>query len=337
MGSHQTLRPPVQAGGSDLLRREFFGFLGGAAAAWPTATRAQQRDRVRRIGIIDDAPIWNHFRQGLRDLGYIDGQNVVIEYRTAEGKPDRLAAASAELVRLPVDVIATFGTPASRAAKNATATIPIVAISIGDPVRAGLVASLARPGGNVTGNVILGPDLISKRLELLKELLPSVSRLTFLWNPDNASNAAMLDELRPAVSTVGVSMAPIAARTTAELDGALAAMMKERPDAFMMTNDPLHQLHVAKIIGFLAQNRVPGIFQTRENVVAGPDVLWRELSRPVSAWRVLRAQNSTRHETPGFAVEQPTKFELVVNLRTAKSLGFSISEAFLLRADEVIE
>ena len=321
-----------------MIRREFIALLGGAAATWPLEARAQQRNRVRRIGIIDDAPIWNHFRQGLRDLGYVEGQNVGIEYRVAEGRPDRLAAAAAELARLPVDVIATFGTPASRAAKAATTTIPIVAISIGDPVRAGLVASLARPGGNVTGNVILGPDLISKRLQLLKELMPSASRLAFLWNPDNASNAAMLDELRPAVTMVGGSIISIAVRAASELDGALAAMMKERPDALLMTNDPLHQLHVSKVIGFLAQNQVPGIFQTRENVVAG-GLMSYGASFPAlfrrGAFYVHKILQGTKPED--LPVEQPTKFELVVNLRTAKSLGLAISEAFLLRADEVIE
>ena len=156
----------------DMKRRKFLTLLGGAAAAWPLAARAQQRAKIPRIGIIDDSPSWNAFRQGLRDLGYLEGQNIAFEYRYANGLPDRLAEAAAELVRRPVDVIAVYGTPPARAAKQATTTIPTVMIGIGDPVGAGLVASLARPGGNITGNTVLGPDVASKRLQLLKGAFP---------------------------------------------------------------------------------------------------------------------------------------------------------------------
>src|SRR5215472_12567911 len=165
-------------------RRAFISLLGGAAA-WPLVVRAQQPGKIPRIGIIDDAPRWNAFRHGLRDLGYLEGQNIAFEYAHGNEVPEQLAAGA--LVRRPVDVIATFGTPASLAAKQATTTIPIVMISIGDPVRAGLVPSLARPGGNITGNSVLGPDVGAKRLQILKEVIPTVSRVAFLWNPDNAS------------------------------------------------------------------------------------------------------------------------------------------------------
>jgi putative ABC transport system substrate-binding protein len=166
-------------------RRTFIALIGGGAAlplaAIPPAARAQQATvRMPRVGIIDDASIWDEFRAELRDQGYVEDKTIVIEYRTARGRPDLLDAATIELARLPVDVIATFGTPASLAAKRATTTIPVVAISVGDPVRVGLVASLARPGGNVTGNTILGPDMVAKRLQLLKELIPSAARLAFL-------------------------------------------------------------------------------------------------------------------------------------------------------------
>jgi putative ABC transport system substrate-binding protein len=180
-------------------RRDFITLFGGAAAAWPLAARAQQRaPKIPRIGIIDDAAIWDHFRQGLRDLGYIEGQTIAIEYRSAEGKPDRLAAVANELASLPVDLIATYGTVATQAAKQATATIPIVMLAVGDPVRSGLVASLARPGVNITGNTILGPEIAGKRLQLLEEVIPSISRLAFLWNPNNASHAAYLEEWKAA-------------------------------------------------------------------------------------------------------------------------------------------
>ena len=173
-------------------RREFIALVGGAAA-WPLATHAQQRGgTIPRIGIIDDGPIWQPFKDGLREAGYVVGQTIAFETRTANGNPERLQAAAAELARRPVDVIATYGTPASRAAKAATSTVPIVMIAIGDPVRAGLVRSLARPGGNVTGNTILSPDLAPKRLQLVKEIIPSAARVALLWNPDNVSNVVKL-------------------------------------------------------------------------------------------------------------------------------------------------
>jgi len=170
-------------------RRELLAALGGAAAAWPIIARAQQQGRIPRIGIIYPGAQWDLFRQGLRDLGYIEGRNIAIEYRSAEETTDRLAATATELAQLPVDVIVTFGSPPTQAAKQATTTIPIVMVSIGDPVRAGFVASLAHPGGNITGNTILGPELAAKRLQLLKLAVPTMSRVAFLWNPDNPSHA----------------------------------------------------------------------------------------------------------------------------------------------------
>src|SRR6266487_315895 len=250
-------------------RREFIALLGGAVAAGPLLARAQQLAKIPRIGIIDDSPIWNAFRQGLRDLGYLEGQNIALEYRYAGGLPERLAWVAAELVRRPVDLIATLGTPPTRAAKQATTTIPIVMVGIGDPVGAGLVSSLARPGGNITGNTILGPDVAGKRLQLLKEVIPSLSRVAFLWNPDNDSHPAQLTELQVAVQTFGMKLLPLAVRSSDDFDSAFATMMSERADAFLMTADPLHQLSIGRIIDFLANNRLPGMFLTREIVVAG--------------------------------------------------------------------
>src|SRR5262245_6037136 len=181
----------------DPRRRQFFTLLVGAVA-WPLGASAQQPGKIPRIGIIDDSLRWNAFRHGLRDLGYLEGGNIAFEYSYGDGVPERLAEAAAALVRRPVDVIATYGTPATFAAKQATTTIPIVMIAIGDPVRAGLVPSLARPGGNTTGNSILGPDVGAKRLQILKEAIPTVSRIAFLWNPDNASNVLQFEEVRAA-------------------------------------------------------------------------------------------------------------------------------------------
>ena len=319
-------------------RRTFIALLGGAATAWPVAARAQQAGKIPRIGIIDDSPIWNAFRHGLRDLGYLEGQNIVFDYRYAGGLPDRLAWVAVELVHRPVDLIATFGTPPTLAAKQATTTIPIVMMGVGDPVGSGLVSSLARPGGNITGNTILGPEVAGKRLQLLKEVIPSLSRVVFLWNPDNASHPAQLAELRVAVEALGIKLLPVPVRSSDEFDNAFAAMMRERPDAFLMTNDPFHQLSIGRIIDFLANNRLPGMFVTREVTVAGgllsygaslPDLFRRGA---VYVHKIL--QGTKPADLP---IEQPVKFELVVNLKTAKAMGLSIPESFLLRADEVIE
>ena len=321
-----------------MTRREFITLLGGAVAAWPLAARAQQAGKIPRIGIIDDSPIWNAFRHGLRDLGYLEGQNIVFDYRYAGGLPDRLAWVAVELVHRPVDLIATFGTPPTLAAKQATTTIPIVMMGVGDPVGSGLVSSLARPGGNITGNTILGPEVAGKRLQLLKEVIPSLSRVVFLWNPDNASHPAQLAELRVAVEALGIKLLPVPVRSSDEFDNAFAAMMRERPDAFLMTNDPFHQLSIGRIIDFLANNRLPGMFVTREVTVAGgllsygaslPDLFRRGA---VYVHKIL--QGTKPADLP---IEQPVKFELVVNLKTAKAMGLSIPESFLLRADETIE
>ena len=319
-------------------RREFITLIGSAAATWPLAARAQQAGKIPRIGIIDDSPIWNAFRHGLRDLGYLEGQNIVFDYRYAGGLPDRLAWVAVELVHRPVDLIATFGTPPTLAAKQATTTIPIVMMGVGDPVGSGLVSSLARPGGNITGNTILGPEVAGKRLQLLKEVIPSLSRVVFLWNPDNASHPAQLAELRVAVEALGIKLLPVPVRSSDEFDNAFAAMMRERPDAFLMTNDPFHQLSIGRIIDFLANNRLPGMFVTREVTVAGgllsygaslPDLFRRGA---VYVHKIL--QGTKPADLP---IEQPVKFELVVNLKTAKAMGLSIPESFLLRADEAIE
>jgi putative ABC transport system substrate-binding protein len=320
-------------------RREFITLLGGAAAAWPLVARAQQRPtKIPRIGIIDDAPIWDHFRKALHDLGYVEGQNIVIEYRAAQGEPARLVQAARELAGIPVDVIVEFGSTAARAAQMATTTIPIVMISIGDPVRAGFIASLARPGGNMTGNTILGPDLSPKRLQLLKEVIPSVSRAAFLWNPDNASNVVIRDELQAAMPKLGMSLISVAVRSTSEFDTAFAAMLREHPDALLMTNDPFHQLHIQKIIAFLAENRIPGMFQTRENVLAGGFMSYGaslpELFRRGASYVHKILQGTRPADLP---VEQPTKFELIINLKAAKTIGVTVPESILLRADEVIE
>jgi putative ABC transport system substrate-binding protein len=309
-----------------------------ALGTTPLAGNAQQAGKIPRIGIIDNTSMWDAFRQGLRELGYVEGRNIAFEYRDAEGVPDRLAQAATELARIPVNVIAVFGTPPARAAKQATATVPIVAISIGDPVRAGIVASLARPGGNITGNTILGPDIGPKRLQLIKEVIPPASRVAFLWNPDNASNTALLEELQIAAPKLGMKVVPVGVRNAADFDSAFAAIVKERPHGFLMTNDPLHQRHIGQIIDFLMKNRLPGIFQTKENVAAGGFMSYGaslpELFRGGALYVHKILQGAKPADLP---VEQPTTFSLTINLKTAKALGIKVPSSILARADTVIQ
>ena len=320
-------------------RRKFLAtLLGGAAAGWPLAARAQYQTKISRIGIIDDSPRWNAFRRELRDLGYLEGQNIAFDYAYADGVLERLAEAAAALVRQPVDVIVTFGTPASLAAKQATTTIPIVMISIGDPVRAGLVPSLARPGGNITGNTSLGPDVGAKRLQILKEAIPTVSRVALLWNPDNASSVLQFEKIQAAAPTLGVMVISVSVSPRIEFETAFAAMMKERPDAFAMHAEPFHQTHIAWIMDFMAKNRLPAMYQLSENVRAGGLMSYGasepDLFRRAAGYVHKILQGTKPADLP---VEQPVKFELAVNLKTAKALGLEVPPTLLGRADEVIE
>jgi putative tryptophan/tyrosine transport system substrate-binding protein len=213
---------------SDMRRREFTALVGGVGLLLAVKVRrawGEQPSKIPRIGILDDTPMWQPFRQALHELGYVEGQNIAYEYRYGEGAPDRLATVAAELVRRPVDLIATYGTQATHAAKEATATIPIVMIGVGDPVRAGLVESLARPGGNITGNTVLSPDLGPKRLQILREVIAKVERVVYLANPDNASNMAALAETKIAASEAGTVLIPVEVRAVGDFDPAFAAIM----------------------------------------------------------------------------------------------------------------
>jgi putative tryptophan/tyrosine transport system substrate-binding protein len=320
-------------------RREFMAGL-GSAAAWPLVARAQlPLIRMPRIGIIDDEPLWDNFRQGLRDLGYVENQNIAIEYRPAESKVDRLAQAARELVSLPVDVIVVGGSPAARAAQQATSTIPIVMISIGDPVRAGFAVSLARPRGNMTGTSEFAPDLIGKRLEILKECVPALARVAFLWNPDNDSNLIFLEELITAVPALGLQLISVPIRNADQFEGAFAAMMRRMPNAAVTTGDPLLRRHMRQIVDFAAKNRLPSMYQTKEYVSAAGGLMSYGVNLPNlfrrAAFYVQRIlQGAKPADLP---IEQPTHFELVINLKTAKTLGLTIPETLLATADEVIQ
>ena len=319
-------------------RRELLAALGGAAAAWPLAARAQKGAKIPRIGIIDDEPLWDSFRQGLRDLGYIENQNIAIEYRSAESKVDRLAQAARELVSLPVNIVVVFGSTAARAAQQATSTVPIVMIAIGDPVRAGFAVSLARPGGNMTGNSYLSPDLIGKRLEILKECVPSVARVAFLWNPDNNSNLVFLEELIIAVPALGLQLISVPVRNADEFEGAFAASWRRMPNALVLTGDALHRRYVRQILDFAAKDHLPVVSQEKEIVAAGALLSYgadlSDLLRQGALYVHKILQGSRPADLP---IEQPTHFKLGINLKTARALGLEVPPTLLARADEVIE
>jgi putative ABC transport system substrate-binding protein len=274
----------------------------------------------------------------MRDLGYREGQNVKYELRTDETEPAQLAEAAKELASIPVDVIAAFGTSPSQAAQAATQTIPIVMLGVGDPVREGLVASLAHPGGNVTGTSFLGPDVAPKRLQILKQVIPSAVRVALLFNPNNASNVINRDEIETATRDLGMSLIQVEASSVPDLDASLRSILSQRPDALMATSDPVLNLQIRKIIDFLESNRIPAMFTIREYVLAGGlmsySANYTDLFRRSAIYAHKILQGSKPSDLP---VEQPTKFELVLNLKTAKTLGLTFPQSLLAIADEVIE
>jgi putative tryptophan/tyrosine transport system substrate-binding protein len=323
----------------NIARRRFIAALGGATVAWPLAARAQYPPgKFARIGIIDDSPSWDPFRQQLRELHYAEGQNIAFEYRRADGIPDRMDVAAAALAQVPVDVIAAFGSTEAKAAQKATKTIPIVAMSIGDPVGAGLVSSLAHPGGNITGNTILGPDVVSKRLQILKDAIPSIARVGFLWNPDNASHPATLEQYRQVAPLFQMSLVSLPARTADDFNEVFAQMSADRPDALLTTNDPLHLMHMGAVIDFLLKNRIAGMFQIRQNVVDGGlmsyGVSFPDLFRQGALYVDKILKGAKPEDLP---IAQPVTFEFIINQKTAKALGLVIPTTLLARADEVIE
>jgi ABC-type uncharacterized transport system substrate-binding protein len=279
------------------------------------------------------------FRQGLRELGHVDGQNIAIEPRWAEGKEDRYPALAADLVRLKVDVIVAQSGAATRAAQQATRTIPIVMSMVSDPVGIGLVPSLERPGGNITGTSVMSPDLVGKQLEMLKEMVPKVSRVALLRNPANPASAAWLREAEAAARALEVRLQPLDARNPQEIDSAFAAMTRERADALLITADTIFGNQRRQIAELAAKRRLPAIHGgTPEYAEAGglmvysPNLLDLE-RRARPTWdKILKGAKPA-----GLPVEQPTKFELVINLKTAKALGLTIPLSLLGRADQLIE
>jgi ABC-type uncharacterized transport system substrate-binding protein len=322
-----------------------FSVLVVAALIFPlvSAAEAQQAGKAPRIGYLLDgssssaADRIDTFRDGLRDLGYVEGKNIVIDYRYAEGRFDRFPELAAELVRLKVYVIVAVSTVAARAAKNATRTIPIVALS-GDPVETGLVASLARPGGNVTGLASLAPELSTKRLELLKEIVSKVSLVAVLWNPNGPAPVLAFKETQLAAKRLGLLLQSLEVRGPDDFESAFGGAIRERASALLVISDPLTNTHQRRIVELAAKNRLPAIYPIREFVQAGglmayaPDRL--EQYRRVAYYVDKILKGAKPADLP---VEQPTKFEFVINLKAAKQIGLTIPPNVLARADKVIK
>jgi ABC-type uncharacterized transport system substrate-binding protein len=308
----------------------------------PLAAESQQAAKIARIGYLEvdraGSVLNEALRQGLRDLGYVEGRNVVIEYRDAEGKLDRLPALAAELVALKVDVLLVGGTAQALAAKQATRTLPIVFVTFGDPVRTGLVASLARPGRNMTGVTMISGELAGKRLELLREILPKVRRVAVLWNPVNRDTEEQLNETRGAARSLGMQVEAYTARAPHELEGAFAAMARDRADAVFPLSDAMFGRQRRQIADLAARNRLAGMYHWRNYVEAGGLMSYgpnlTDLFRRSATYVDKILKGAKPADLP---VEQPTKFELVINLKTAKALGLTIPQTLLLRADQVIQ
>jgi putative ABC transport system substrate-binding protein len=325
-------------------RRAFIGALAISLLAAPLAADAQAPAKVPRIGFLlplaptDNPYLLEAFRQGLRELGYVEGQTITIEYRFAEGRAERLPALAAELVRLKVDVIVTGGPPAPEAAKQATGTIPIVFAVAGDPVHEGLVANLARPGGNITGLASIAPELVGKQLEMLKEVVPKVSRVAVLQNRSNQTYPNRLRQAEGAAKALGVQLHIAQAGTPPEIDAAFAAMRSQRAGGVLVLRDPLFLTQRTQIAALAAKSRLPAVYGFREQAEAGGlmsygasvPIMYRRAATYVD--KILKGAKPA-----DLPVEHPTKFELVINLKTAKALGLTIPPSLLQRADEVIQ
>ncbi|HKB23524.1 MAG TPA: ABC transporter substrate-binding protein [Methylomirabilota bacterium] len=310
----------------------------------PIVAEAQQAAKVYRIGFLGnstpalEAHLVAGFRSGLRDLGYEEGRNVAIEYRWADGRYDRFPALINELVASRVDVLVTAGTPATLAVKKATTAIPLVMVAVADPVGDGIVASLARPGGNITGVSSIALDLDGKRLELLRELLPNAVAIGVVWNPANASHPAVLDRVRVAAEALRLKIHLVPARTSEELADAFGAIAKERADAVVVLADRLILHHRARMMALALQYRLPGMYVYQELVEAGGLVSFGPNYVDIHRRAAVYVDKILKGAKPAdLPVEQPTTFELAINLRTAKALGVTIPPSILLRVDRLIE
>jgi putative ABC transport system substrate-binding protein len=326
-------------------RREFIALLGVATASLPLAARAQQGGKVSRIGYLGSSSpsLEPHyveaFRRKLRDLGHVEGENIVIEYRWGEGQDDRLPNLAIELVGLKPDVIVTTGTPGGLAAMQATRTIPIVMASSADPVSAGLITSLARPAGNVTGFTILGAELEGKRLEFLKRAIPALARAAVIWNPNNPAIVSYFETLKNAAApALGITLDPIAeVRRVEELDSAFAAIASARPQALVVVADRFLLSHRKRIVEFAAANRLSSMYPYREYVDAGGLMSFAQSTTELFRGAATYVDKILKGAKPGDLPSRNPRFELIINLKTANMLGIEVPALVLQLADEVIE
>jgi putative tryptophan/tyrosine transport system substrate-binding protein len=323
-------------------RREFIAFVGSTAVAWPLTARAQQRGKKYIIGRFNAGsatePLNDVLTEALRELGWVEGENIVFERRYAENQLERLPELAADLVRLKVDVIMATGTLAPLAAKRATSTIPIVMTAAGDPLGTGLVDSLARPGGNVTGTSLMVPEMGGKRLQLLKELLPRLARVAVLWNAANPYSALVFKQVQAAGSILGIEVQSLEVRDPGDFDGAFETVRRQHPDALMTVEDPLTVNHRKRIADFAVGQLLPTLHGFREDVAAGALMSYGANQVDVIRRSAGYVDKILKGAKPAdLPVQQPTTFELVINLKTAKALGITIPPSLLARADEVIE
>jgi putative tryptophan/tyrosine transport system substrate-binding protein len=325
-------------------RREFITLLGGAMALWPLAAAAQQTAKLPVVGFLTagspgvGTPALPALLEGLRELHWIDGKTVVIEYRYAENRNERLTELAADLVRRKVDVIVTAGTLAPLAARHATTTIPIVMTSAGDPLGSGLVAGLAQPGGNVTGLSMMMADVSGKRLELIKELVPGLSRVAVLWNSANPYPTVVFKETKDAARTLGIEVQSLEVKGPDDFATVFASAKQRRPDALFTIDDPLILSQPDQIVEFAAANRLPAIYSVPRFAEAGGLMAYGASITDLYYRAATYVDKILRGAKPGeLPIEQPTKFELVINLKTAKSLGLTVPQTLLVAADKVIE
>jgi putative tryptophan/tyrosine transport system substrate-binding protein len=320
-------------------RRAFISLLGTAAAVWPLAGRAQQPAKLPTVGALvlgstDPEQFWRDFRQGLRELGYVEGQNIRFEFRSAQGQVDRLPELAAELVRLKVDVIVTWFTPPTQAAKQATHEIPIVMADTGDPIGTGLVASLPRPGGNVTGIASVSSELAGKSVQLIRDMLPSARRVAALANATDPFAKPFLEQIKLGGEATGTTINPVSIGNSEELEAAFAAMEKDRPDA-VIVQPSLPSRRAAELA---LKQRVPAVSVPRWFAEQGGLMSYSPRYADLFHKAAVYVDKILKGARPAdLPVEQPTHFELVINMKTAKALGLTIPETFVLRADEVIE
>ena len=321
-------------------RRAFLGTLGLLLAA-PRTVDAQSAAKIYRIGVLatEESPLWEGFRQDLRQLGYVEGVNTAIEWRRSEGRFERNQDFAAELVSLKVDVIVASTYPSTLAAKNATGTIPIVMVAVAEPVRAGLVASLARPGGNITGSTLLaGVEMVGKHLELLKAAVPNLAQVAVLSNPANPMHVLRLDRVEAAARSLKLRLQILKAQAPKEFDGAFASMTSARAGGLYVVGDPMFARHGARLAHLAARSRLPAVYELKRHAADGGLMAYGADLDDLYRRAAIYVDKILKGARPGdLPVEQPTKFELVINLKAAKALGLTIPPSLLQRADQVIE